>query len=530
MELTSLIHVFDAVSGRTAETVIAALWQGVLVAGAVALCLRFVPRISAAYRFAIWASAFVALVGLSLFPLVPGFAVGATGTVTSQIAGGISKPLFRPWFSVDARWSLAVAAVWLVVSLFRAGGLAINTLRLRKLWKDAEPVQLDERVEGLLAAAVADCGRGPVEVCTTKTLQRPSVIGFFKPRILIPDWLYERLTQGELEQIVLHEVEHLRRRDDWTNLLQKLCLVVFPLNPALVWIERRLCREREMACDDGVIRVTRAPRAYAACLTSLAERGLERRVEALSLGAWQRRPELVHRVHSILRGKSGLSPVGARILLGMVSCGLLAGSVELAQSPQLVAFVPGNSVVAKQAEIPNLAKVAEPIQIPRTEPVKHALRTVRSKAVLTPSSNNQAPVAMNVTLRQPVESQSIAQKSSEVEKVAALPVMAKAEKPAPKNAREQQWVVLTAWEQVETTGNSTGLHADYDDAEAAAGSADAVISPDQHTTNRIAVTQLIFRVMPANAGSHSATKPAASPSTIQPGLAFFHDGWLVIQL
>jgi beta-lactamase regulating signal transducer with metallopeptidase domain len=28
----------------------------------------------------------------------------------------------------------------------------------------------------------------------------------------------------------MHEMEHLRRADDWTNLLQKLALVFFPLN------------------------------------------------------------------------------------------------------------------------------------------------------------------------------------------------------------------------------------------------------------------------------------------------------------
>jgi len=82
---------------------------------------------------------------------------------------------------------------------------------------------------------VAAWGRGTVEICTTTSLQRPSVIGFTKPRILIPDWLFARLTAGELEQIVLHEAEHLRRRDDWTNLLQKICLALFPLNPGLVW-------------------------------------------------------------------------------------------------------------------------------------------------------------------------------------------------------------------------------------------------------------------------------------------------------
>ncbi len=81
-------------------------------------------------------------------------------------------------------------------------------------------------------------------------------------------------------------------------------------------MERRLCREREMACDEGVVRRTQAPRAYAACLTTLAERGLQqrellRRAHALSLGAFTRRPELVHRVHSILRRKRALNPLAA---------------------------------------------------------------------------------------------------------------------------------------------------------------------------------------------------------------------------
>ena len=175
--------------------------------------------------------------------------------------------------------------------------LALHSVRLRRLWKAARPVE----VSAALVDALEDVRGGRVEICTTQSLDRPSVIGFLAPRILIPAWLMAGLTQGELEQIVLHEAEHLRRRDDWTNLAQKLALVVFPLNPALVWMEHRLCREREMACDEGVVRITNAPRAYAACLASLAERGLERRqAEALSLGAWQRRPELVHRVHGIL--------------------------------------------------------------------------------------------------------------------------------------------------------------------------------------------------------------------------------------
>lgn len=332
----SLFAACSALSEQAAAMAVTAIWQGAVVACGLAICLRLAPRTSAEHRFAIWAAAFVTLAILpfvSLLSLIP-------GTVANAGSAAGQEGAARPWLSIDNHWSLLIALLWAAASLCRAGDLAVHSFRLRKLWQDAIPVDLEGDLGRFVAATKTALKRGPFQICTTNSLQRPSVIGFFKPRILIPDWLYARLTPGELEQIVLHEAEHLRRNDDWTNLFQKLCLILFPLNPALAWIERRMCREREMACDDGVIQITNAPRAYAACLTSLAERGLERRAEALSLGAWQRRPELVHRVHAILRRKRKLGPVGTRALLGAMGCSLLVGSIELARCPQLIAFVP----------------------------------------------------------------------------------------------------------------------------------------------------------------------------------------------
>ena len=271
---------------------------------------------------------------------------------------------------LDSRWGFAIAAFWLAASAFRAAELVFHSLRLRKLWRGATPVEMDGSLRSLLAALPAR----RIEICTTPDLDRPSVIGFFAPRILIPEWLYSRLTPGELEQVVLHEAEHLRRRDDWTNLLQKLSLVLFPLNPALAWMERRLCREREMACDEGVVERTQAPRTYAACLTALAERGLERRelqrreflrrAQALSLGAFERRPELVSRVDSILRRRKALHPLAAGALVGIVGCGLVIGAVELSRSPQLVAFVAAPKPDTQTAAIarpdaPRIARISD---------------------------------------------------------------------------------------------------------------------------------------------------------------------------
>ena len=319
---------------------------------------------------------------------------------------GASAPV--PWFmlphiQIDERWALAIAALWLMASLVRAVHLAMNSLRLRRLWNSAVPVEIaadsvetDAHLRALLAAASP--ARRPVTLCTTRELDRPSVIGFFAPRILIPGWLFARLTPAELEHVILHEAEHLRRRDDWTNLLQKLALVLFPLNPALIWIEKCLCREREMACDEGVVRRTRAPHAYAASLTSLAERALARRcAQALSLGAFERRSELVRRVSSLLARKPALHPVAARALVGVVTCGLLAASVELARCPQMVAFVPAAPAAAEQGHVAQMALVAPQgdgdrvYGQPTIAPGDSGFRAVRTRAILPAKQSARLP-------------------------------------------------------------------------------------------------------------------------------------------
>jgi beta-lactamase regulating signal transducer with metallopeptidase domain len=547
MPLTTLIHAmqgampaavdslsaaFRVSSQQAAAVAVAAIWQGAVVACGLAIFLRLAPRTSAANRFAALAAAFVTLVSLPLFSLNP--------NISTSVVAGVSfatpEAASRPWFSIDSRWSLLIAALWVAAALVRAGDLAVHSFRLRKLWKDAIPVDIASRLSSILAVAPAAWRRGPVQVCTTTTLQRPAVIGFFQPRILIPDWLLARLTPGELEQIVLHEAEHLRRHDDWTNLVQKLCLVLFPLNPALLWIEHRLCREREMACDDGVIRITNAPRAYAACLASLAERGLERRAEALSLGAWQRRPELVHRVHSILRRKHTLGPLGTRAMLGALSCGLIFGSIELARCPQLIAFVPARNQ-DRNVDAANRTKPAHsqvgparlinaayvPVRSAGADHASSSLNATKIEAILpasrdAQSADQQASVERNV-------SNSGAQTESKVSFTepnshSPRPILLKAELPNSQTApaQEQQWIVLTTWEQVQTSSLNAGLTADYDSSANADATNDANPQPGVQPASEITVTRLILRIIPA---SSLSTHPASAP---------MRGGWFVIQL
>ena len=417
----NLMQGVESASRLVANSFVSGIWQGVVLAAGVGICLRLVPRTTATVRFAIWTAVFAVLAVLSLVHdyglRVGGVAAGNTAVVR-----------------VDVRWSFAIAAVWLAVSLVRGVKLAMSAVRLHGIWKRAVPV---EGCDEVLQAA----GFRGVELCTSRDVDRPSVIGFFSPRILIPEELFARLTTAEFGQIVLHEVGHLRRADDWINLLQKLSLVVFPLNPVLMWIERRLCLERELACDDDVLRLTKAPKAYATCLTNLAEHRLSRRAAVLSLGAWEKRSELARRVHSILRGGQGMGQTQARVVMGVLVLGLLGGSAELARFPQFVSFSQTASPVSTVTQsLPAPPPMYQPATFHPSGNAFGAAHETLLKASM--------PVNRETVLTNAIKRPAIPAKKAATKRHSAPPVLQR-RIAMPQGRRAGHWVVLASWEEQE---------------------------------------------------------------------------------
>jgi hypothetical protein len=368
--LASVGPLASAVSGA----LVSAIWQGALLAGLVWAALRMVPKLSAAARSVVWLSVFALLIGLHFTPLADESAV--------------HLPVVYPRaVHLDPRWSLVVAGLWVAASLMRAVQLVHGVLYLRRLARGSVGVHVDAALDAVLAEAAA--GRG-VRLCASDEIARPSVIGFFRPQIVIPAKLLADLAPEELRQVLIHEAEHLRRADDWTNLLQKLALVVFPLNPALAWVERRLCAERELACDDRVLAAGSGRKAYALCLAHLAEFALTARGFSLVLGAWERRPELARRVHRILRAP--MASLTRRAAMG-VTGGLLAaavvGALALSRSPQLVSFAPapGMNASALNFAQPDLQEMGRelggrPQLVRATMPVAASVPVVEHRATV----------------------------------------------------------------------------------------------------------------------------------------------------
>lgn len=511
-------------SKAAGATLITAIWQGAVVATCLALSLRFNKRLSAGLRFALWIAGFFAVLGLPFLPLL------VKPDIMHEVLGSTSAGTAHPWMQLDERWSIGIALFWAVASMYRVVALAIHAARLRSLWQSATPMA--DRPPAPLKL----WGRKPVEICTSNELDRPSVIGFFAPRILIPGWLLKQVTREELEQIVLHEMEHLRRGDDWTNLLQKLSLVVFPLNPALLWMERQLCLEREMACDEAVVRVTRAPKAYAACLTSLAERSLERRFEALSLGAWQRKPELVQRVQGILLRRQLPGPLVTRGVAIVMAGGLLMGTFELARCPQLVTFAPASHASLSARVLPAPKEIESGGDAVfhdslRAMPVKSTgtgnARLVELRAVMpVPAGVPFTPSA--TAMRRPWNKRSRRVEPKPLTLRAPGDTL-KADLGDGKSLSQQQsgpqsgFVVFTAWEEVvpQSDGNEPTIAADDSSSANAAPAVDATVhsgTKNVQMPGKVTVTQLVFRVVPA---SYRPSSQAIVP---------LRDGWLIIQL
>ncbi len=323
------------------EHILNSLPEGLLIAIFAWGMLRLLPRQNSGTRFAVW---FVALVSIAGLPFIRGVAG------ERSFAPGVAHAVVLPGtlgFLLFLLWILAASAATL--------RLAVGLWHLRRLRRSCiivDPARLDPAIQKTLG----ECGSlRPVILAVSDKVSVPAAIGFFKPLIVLPAWALSELPADELNVILLHEFAHLRRWDDWTNLLQKIVRAVFLFHPAVWWIDHRLTLEREMACDDAVLAATANPRSYAQCLISLLERNLAQRGWAMAQAAVHRAREVSLRLARILDAGR---PNGRHVwkpAVGLLSAFCVVCLVAMARAPQLVAFERSQSPFQSQTASSDVA-------------------------------------------------------------------------------------------------------------------------------------------------------------------------------
>jgi beta-lactamase regulating signal transducer with metallopeptidase domain len=331
------------------------LIEGGVICVCAALILRVVPRPNAATRFAVW---FSALVAVSVLPWVSGawLHTGATNAAAKHAAVALPES-----------WAIYFLVGWGLLALWFFGRLGLAISHLNALRRNCVAIDSRELDPVLQQTLQRHGGRRRIALCTSELVRVPTAIGLVKPAILIPRGLMQELSPAELNQVVLHELAHFRRWDDWTNLIEQVVTALLFFHPAIWWIEKKLGLEREMACDDAVLAETASPRAYAECLAHLAEKTFVSRGIALAQSVLGKVRQTSVRVARILdANRPAPARYSLRLAVSLVAVLAIACAAVYSRSPKLIAFERSPQAQARVSEDASLSATPS---VPRAERV-----------------------------------------------------------------------------------------------------------------------------------------------------------------
>jgi uncharacterized protein (TIGR03435 family) len=234
------------------------LWQSTAFAAMAGLLTLALRKNHARVRHGIWLAASIKfLIPISLLialgsaiPLQTAPQIVATSTNAVVVMDAVSQPFTYQPAATPASASvlpLILLALWACGFIGIGISWYVRWRRIKAVVRAGSVVQLDLPVETIVC-------EGSVE---------PGVFGIFRPVLMLPNRLSERLTPEHLDAVIAHELCHLRHRDNFVAAIQMFVETAFWFHPLVWWIGKRMLEERERACDEEVLRTRCQPKAYA---------------------------------------------------------------------------------------------------------------------------------------------------------------------------------------------------------------------------------------------------------------------------
>jgi beta-lactamase regulating signal transducer with metallopeptidase domain len=301
-------------------------------------------------------------------------------------AAALSAPVASTSLSLRG----ALMLLWCAGLALVLGRLAWTCLRTRRTIARAQFG--DPRLAKLSVRAASLFGMSsPPRVGVTVEPVAPFVYGAWDPAVILPQRLVSEADEEQLLAVLAHEFAHVRRRDPLMGWVFALCHALYFFHPALPFVKRQLLLERERACDDWVLSVSKArPSAYARILVAVAELCTAPRQTVPALVASESFQDLKKRLHGLhgdTARPSRLSP----------AAGVLLTLVGLLMAPGIVFTQHVTNAHAETPALEPTAKVTPPAADPGAET---AVSTEQIAAVDT-SRSSRAASTNTRTLRFP---------------------------------------------------------------------------------------------------------------------------------
>lgn len=88
-----------------------------------------------------------------------------------------------------------------------------------------------------------------LKVYKSPFIHSPCLYGFFKPCILLPQNIEEKINTEELKYVISHELAHFKRKDIFIYLLISILQIIYWFNPIILYGLYRMKNDCEIACD-----------------------------------------------------------------------------------------------------------------------------------------------------------------------------------------------------------------------------------------------------------------------------------------
>lgn len=377
------------------------LWQSTLVAGVAGLLTLTLRKNRASTRYWIWMAASVKfLIPFSLLvaagshvswrrPAPPTIAQTSFAVAMEQV----SRPFDggTPAATLPAIPGKAAPTRQLLIFAWAIGLVAIG-LRWWIRWRRV-------RVAVLKAAPLAlttEAGPIGIEVRSSSGMLEPGVFGVFRPILLLPNGIAERLTPAQLRAILAHEMCHVRRRDNLATAIHMVVEAVFWFHPLVWWLGARLVEERERSCDEEVLQAGSDAQTYAEgilkvcefylaspvqCVAGISGANLKKRIEDIMTG------QIVQRLN--VRKKLLLAAAALSALAGPVVLGTIDAPPARAQAPQTAPQIAQPAATSLVVAPEKRHVPATPIQMAQAQATPAPARTLQPTRSGTPAENGE---------------------------------------------------------------------------------------------------------------------------------------------
>ena len=171
---------------------------------------------------------------------------------------------------LSSTWLVVAFAIWFCGASLGLISVLLSHVRLTRLARRGAPLETTDWTRLLREAGERLRLRRSVSLWQSADNPMPLTWGWWRPVVLVPaeaaGWPAQRR-----RVVLLHELAHVKRWDCLTQTIARVVRALFWINPLVWFATRRMCVERERACDDLVLNGGCKPSEYASQLVAIAQ-------------------------------------------------------------------------------------------------------------------------------------------------------------------------------------------------------------------------------------------------------------------